>query len=695
MVIRILKKLPILRHLIALVMGIFVEYHYQIGWKPLAVTAFISVVFAIVSGFLPIDFRFRFQRFTGVSITIMLMAMGALLAYTKDGRHDADFLGNVYQQNLPVIFTIEQDPTPKEKTYKALAKAEWVFSNHHWQKAKGGAYLYFKKEDSLISTLGYGKQIIVFAQLLPIKSTGNPGCFNYQQYAAFQNIYYQCFLKPTDYLSLATTKSNWLDQTINHIRNKVLATLRKYIIHKNELALAEALLIGYRDDLDRDLVQAYSNTGVVHVIAISGLHLGMIYGLMVGIFSFFKKHKATRIAKPIAIILVLWGFSFLAGAAPSILRSAIMFSFIALSETIERRTSIYNNLTLSAFIILLINPYSLWDVGFQLSYAAVLSIVLFSRFIKNWLYFDNKLLCNVWDLMAVTIAAQLLTLPVVLFHFHQLPTMFLITNILIVPLSGIIIYFELGLIVLAFIPPLAKVIGYCTEGLIAMMNSYIIHVNKLPFAVYDNILISQLQALLLFIIIVGFAIWLIFLHKPAFFVALASCLLFIVVRTQDCIVKANQQKLIVYNVSKHQAIDIVQGKHFFFLGDDALKQDGYLKNFNLKPARIINRATEIPTTNSNAELSHIIQSSRKTIVVINQPIPTNYQPKQKIKADAIVISHNPRLSLTQLHSIFDCNQYIIDASNSFYRTTKWMQEAINNQLRIYSVAEKGAYEIDM
>ena len=188
-----------------------------------------------------------------------------------------------------------------------------------------------------------------------------------------------------------------------------------------ELGLAEALLIGYKDDLDKTLVQSYTNTGVVHIIAISGLHLGLIYWLLVQLLKPLQRRKYMKWLRPVIIILGLWLFSLLAGAQPSILRSAVMFTCIVIGETIAKKTSIYNSLALSAFGLLCWNPYWLWDVGFQLSYSAVLSIIIFMRPVYNLLYVKNKILDFFWKINAVTIAAQILTLPLSIYHFHQFP----------------------------------------------------------------------------------------------------------------------------------------------------------------------------------------------------------------------------------------------------------------------------------
>jgi competence protein ComEC len=170
----------------------------------------------------------------------------------------------------------------------------------------------------------------------------------------------------------------------------VISTLKKYIPGDKESGLAEALLIGYKDDLDKNLVQSYSNTGVVHIIAISGLHLGIIYWLLLAVTKPLKQNKKLVWLRLLLTISALWAFTLLAGAQPSVLRSAIMFTIIAIGQLAARKGSIYNTMALSAFVLLCINPFWLWDVGFQLSYTAVLSIVVFFRPVYNWFYLPIK-----------------------------------------------------------------------------------------------------------------------------------------------------------------------------------------------------------------------------------------------------------------------------------------------------------------
>jgi len=228
-----------------------------------------------------------------------------------------------------------------------------------------------------------------------------------------------------------------------------------------------------------------------------------------------------------------------------------MFSFIALAEVLDRRTSIYNTLALSAFLLLCYNPFWLWDVGFQLSYAAVLSIIIFFRPIYNWFYFTNKILDAIWKLSAVTLAAQIFTLPFSLYHFHQFPTLFLFSNMVAVPLSSVILIGEILLCVVYFVPFIAKPLGVIIGYLLQWMNRYIEHMDRISFATWNGISISLLQAILLIAFIAAISILLLQKQKAALTFALSCLLLFVVLRSISFITAYLQQKLIVYNVPKH------------------------------------------------------------------------------------------------------------------------------------------------
>lgn len=686
------KQFPITRLLVGFVLGILLQYHLSITLLPFLVVFIISLIALLLFQTFHLSTKYKLIWFSGCCIVLLFFAMGGMLSYTKNIENSKKWIGKFYQPKTPVKLTLQEPIAVKQNSYKALAKADAVLLNNEWQQVNGDLLLYFKK-DSTLPNLYYGSQIIVTSNLMPIINAGNPGGFNYAEYCKFQNISFQAFLKDDDFVVMPTTNKNFFDNALIKTRETVLAILRKNINGKNELSVAEALLIGYRDDLDRDLVQTYSNTGVVHIIAISGLHLGMIYWLLLKILIPFAKRKWLVIVKPIVILFVLWGFTFVAGAAPSILRSAVMFTFIVVGETFDKRVNILNSLAASAFLLLAINPFSLWDVGFQLSYTAVLSIVIFHGYINKWFYFKNKLLQYFWSLNALSLSAQILTLPIVLYHFHQFPNLFLITNIFAVPFSGLILFAELLLLVVSPLTSVANFVGSFTENLISILNNFIQRMDSLPFAVWQSIQITIPQAILLYAAIITFAIWLVQKNSKYFLSGLMFLLLFITIRSIDFAKRNTQQKLIVYNVPKHTAIDIIEGRNYYFLGDSILTEDGFLRNFHIKPSRVLHRITPTNTINNFSITSNFILSANKKVVIVDDEF--EFTTTQKIKTDVVVLTKNPKVELSNLSTIFQCNQYVFDSSNPFYKVEQWNKQADSLHLQHHSTATQGAFQVDL
>ena len=283
-----------------------------------------------------------------------------------------------------------------------------------------------------------------------IRNSGNPAAFDYKRYAPFNKITHQVYLTGNDYKKLPGICIPAWKKALFTTRDFVLNAVKSNIKGDKEQGLAEAMLIGYKEDLDKSLLQSYTNTGVVHVIAVSGMHLALLYWLLNLLLQPLLKRKATKWLHPVLVLFILWAFSFVAGGAASIVRAAVMFTFITIGKQINRNASICNILAASAFCQLCHNPYWLWDVGFQLSYIAVLSIVIFYKPVYDLLFVKNKILNRVWQLAAVSIAAQVLTTPLSLYYFHQFPVYFLLGNLVVVPVSTVVL---IGTLILVVVSP--------------------------------------------------------------------------------------------------------------------------------------------------------------------------------------------------------------------------------------------------
>ncbi|MGZ8554505.1 MAG: ComEC/Rec2 family competence protein [Chitinophagaceae bacterium] len=687
------KKAPFVRMLISLVVGITIQWF----WQPPIVTwyfAFAVSFFSIIGFFyIPLFKRFRFGTLNGIAILIPFMAIGALLVWHNDIRNSKQWVGYHIKENSSLVVTLDETPVEKNKSFKADASITHLIENDKTIPLKGRIILYFKK-DSLLPPLAHGSQIIFKKPLQEIKNSGNPGGFDYKRYALFHGITHQVYLKPEEFIALRETKRERLASFLEVTREKVLNILRSNIKGSKESGLAEALLIGYKDDLDKSLVQSYTNTGVVHIIAISGLHLGLIYWLLVQLLKPMQRRKYVKWLRPLIIVCGLWLFSLLAGAQPSILRSAVMFTCIVLGENLTKKTSIYNNLALSAFLLLCYNPYWLWDVGFQLSYAAVLSIVVFMQPIYNLFYIKNKLLDFFWKLNAVTIAAQILTLPLSIYHFHQFPTHFLLTNFVAVPLSSLILLGEIFLCIISFIPFVALLVGRLLSWLIWLMNSYIEKIEALPFSLLDGLQINITQVILLFIVITGAGYWMLEKRKTGLRIGLVALLSFFIARSLSFWEKSKQQKVIVYNVAQSQAIDFINGRHFIFAGEPGLEKNDFARNFHLKPSRTLQRIRETDFLDGFLRKENYISFCNKNIVLLDSS--NSYkQSTTRYPIDLLVVSKNPKLYLPHLANSFIINQVVFDGSAAAWKLKSWKKECDSLGIPYHDVSEKGAFVMNL
>ncbi len=683
------RKAPFIRIFIALVCGILAQWQLQLAPMAWLTVLFGTAVASFFFFYIPLASRYRLGYFNGGLLLISFSAFGALLTWKHDIRNSANWIGHRYDSSSCLIVTLEEKPVEKTMSFKANASVSALFKEGRTIHVSGRIILYFKK-DSLLPPLTYGSRVIVRQKIQEIKNTGNPGGFDYKQYCLFQKITHQVFLKKNDYTVVPTVDKKWLTSFLVNVREKVLQVLRTYLDDSKELGLAEALLIGYKDDLDKTLIQSYSNTGVVHIIAISGLHLGLIYWLLVRLLRPFQNKRFMNWMRPFIIISGLWLFSLLAGAQPSILRSAVMFTCIVIGEGIGRKTSIYNSLVFSAFILLCWNPYWLWDVGFQLSYSAVLSIVIFMRPVYNLFYFNNKILDFFWKINAVTIAAQILTLPLSTYHFHQFPVYFLLTNFIAVPLSSVILFGEIFLCAISFIPAAAKLAGELLVLFIRLMNSYVERIESLPFSVWSGLQINMWQTVILFLFIAGTAYWLLEKRKSGLQLSLFALLFFVTLRTYSFEQAIKQQKIIVYNIPKAMAIDFIVGRKFCCVGDSGLFHNDFVQNFHLKPSRILQRVPAIASENSLPLPGPGVFFGHRKILLLDSTISFK-TPVTRQTIDLIVVSKNPRLSIGGLYNAFDVKLIVFDASVPGGKLKYWKNDCDSLHIPYHDVSEKGAF----
>lgn len=659
-------------------MGILVTVWWLLTWVCISVLIFYLSFRSFI--------RFKYYGVAGLLLHLLLLAAGALITGYHDVRRQSGWIGHTGAGDCSVVVTLEEPLHKKAASYKAVASIEGTIRQHQFIQASGQLFVYFAGS-SPPPHLSYHSRILFAQPLQQISNLDNPGGFDYKQYCAFQNLYHQVYLRPGEYVLLPEKDKDDLAGKLFSGREKIVGVLRKFISAR-EAGLAEALLIGYKDDLDKELVQSYVNTGVVHIIAISGLHLGLIYWLLMQLFGWIK-FRRLQWMKFVMIIGALWVFALLTGGSASVMRSALMFTFLAAGQLANKRSSTCNSLAASAFLLLCYNPYWLWDAGFQLSYGAVLGIVLFMQPLYHCLYVKNKLLDAVWKLLATSLAAQILTAPVSIYLFHQFPLSFLLTNLVAVPLSSLVVLTEIGLCVCAAIPPLAHWGGVAVSRMIEVMNGFVIYMEKLPFSMWGGLQISLLQTGLLYAIIAALSSWL-WQKKPRMLlVALGLVLLFTALRTVQFIPAQQQQRIIVYNIPKHGAVELASGRHALLVADSALLANAGLIRANIEPAGRLYRFNHASLVPSDRIALQGFYFGEKRVLLCNGSTAAR-QPEKRVGADILIVFGN-RPDPEEIIRSFHCRWIVLSSTVSLWKIKSWKESCRKAGVYCYPVSEKGAF----
>lgn len=686
------KAAPFLRFLLPFNSGILIQYYLQCKIvHVLAVSLFVFLSYTFLNKS-AIHTKYKFRLLQGFLLNACMITLGMILTWHKDIRHDRNWFGHQMDSASMLMVRLEEPLLQKNKSFKATASVIGLVEapEKTAPSVTGKVLLYFSPDTSL-NAIDYGSALLIRNNLQTIKSAGNPGGFNYQQYASFQQLFHQVFLKPTDFVVLRNSKKQDFKAWIFGSQQKITTTLRKYIGNdKNVLGIAEALLIGYKEDLDKDLVQAYSNTGVVHIIAISGLHIGLIYAGLRWLFHLLPVLRKRKLMNAIITLTCLWIFALITGASASVLRSAVMFSFIIGGECLSRKSGIYNSLALSAFVLLCYDPFFLWDVGFQLSYLAVLGIVLMQQKIRGLFFIQNVYLRKVWEMMAVTLAAQLTAFPICLYYFHQFPNLFFISNLVAVPLSTLILFAEILLLFFSWIPVIAVYIGKLVCALIWVMNWFITSINEWPYAVADYLFASYTSTIFMYAAI-SFMIGMVLnKSRKALYAFLFFCGMYAIVFAATGFQSRTQKRMIVYNIPRRQAVDFIAGRDYLFCGDSSLQSTGLLKNFHLRPSRILYRLGEQPLQFYETDQYLLLKNFYgKNILLLKGK--ASLITDTGIAIDVMVVSKNNEKDIYKILNRFKPAQVVLDASNSLWKIAKWKTACETLNLPCFSVPDEGAF----
>lgn len=655
--------------------------------------------------FRPLTWRkYRYRHLSAIAFSTWFYLLGFSLFQSQTPEQQQTHYLHYPTCYQLVRLQINGPITEKANSYKTTAQITALQDSlkQKWIHCSGDILLYFDKDKA--PALDYGDEIVAHIRLNPIQSAHNPYAFDYADFMAKQGIYEQAFVKNTDWKLLHKNKGNSLKALSIKARSTLLSILKSYGLPTDEQAVAAAILLGYDDYIDPELRQQFAGSGALHVLCVSGLHVGIIYMIFNLLFGFMRHRKWSSYLYYILLTACIWAYAFITGLAAPVLRASTMFSLIIIGKLLHRQSSVYNSLAASAFLLLLFQPALIFNVGFQFSYLSVLSIFFFqpkiSKIYRSRYSIINKLI----DLSAVSIAAQLGLFPLSIYYFHLFPHYFLLSNIAIIPLSFAILLSGIGNFIVYLSGFAISYLGYSLLALLHILLWLLTHITKwiqsLPWAFSENLYFSTLELWLLYAIIIFGSAAILYKKYISAMLTLTLCLCLTGYKliatyqsSQQCelhilhdnkapcisIIQGNTQQLIAYGA---QTPDLKSSYASFY----ALKLHKRIKHLTLTNKRHINNILE----NDIDIHPHYLLWGKTKMGIINKDV---WLPKNTLTTtfDICILTGNPNISIAFISQKIQSKLFVFDATNTHWRIKKWQNECDSLGFQHHNIKVDGAY----
>lgn len=637
----------------------------------------------------------------GALLYMSLSVLGYTLVWMSDERNvENHFSGRLLDENV-VAVEVEQIQLRGER-FRITTKMAAIGSKAEDLRPAGGRLMLYLPVTAESEKIGPGSHLVFKAAITQIQPPLNPKAFDYARYQHYKNIHHQAFVAEDAWHLSARPASFSLSKYTDQARRYCLAVLRKHLPTPNEFGAAAPLILGYRDETPDALRDAYSATGATHVLAVSGLHVGIVQMVISFLLQFWgRKSGRHRIPKMLITIIGVWAFALITGGAGSALRAATMFSFLTVGQAMRQTANTYNTMAASLFLLLSINPLLLFDLGVQLSYLAVLGIVFFHPRIYRLWYIENKAGDYLWQLTALSLAATLTTLPLSLLYFHQFPVYFWLSGLVAVPLSGFILGGGLLLFAVQGIPVLGFVVGKALYALIWLMNASIFLIQQIPGSRISGIWISVGVAVLLYGVIISVAGGLVTKKFRWILAALTLGVLAAGINAVESWQAHQRKDIVLYHTRRQTVIDCFDGTQLFSLSANPVTEEE--ERFALQNYRWYCRSRtsgawlltdEPPAAGQWWYRNGLLRFDDVRLAVVSEPqLPLS----EKIQTDYLLLRGRPYASLEELTAAWDIQSrtILLDGSLSPRQVTRLMEEGRELGYQCHDVSTQGAWTLNL
>ncbi|MCC6722246.1 MAG: ComEC/Rec2 family competence protein [Bacteroidia bacterium] len=599
------EQTPFVKLLIPFIAGIISAYYFDFNENN--ATYLVVFILILLSSFLFLYRHLKSYRFSSLAIVVFYI-FGFVSTYLSNPNNRNN---NISRLGKSGVFLLKVDEIPQIKRhsikFNSIVLKKYNRNRKTWVKVNEKVVCY-KTKKSKIPILG--DIILTNCDFKKINESENPYQFNYQKFLEKQGIFHTVFLhdeKIRKYKNDAGFIDKLSFKGVEFLKN----VLRKSIKDSVSLGVTEALIFGYKEDLPKELVESYSKTGTLHVLAVSGMHVALVFLLLSKLLWFMDINKFGKIIKPVFLIISIWVYCIITGMSPSVIRAGVMISLIIIAKILSKNINIYNIIFASALIILLINPMWLFNVGFQLSFAAVVGIVFFQKYFKNIWTPQNKIIEVIWEIVIVSISAQLAAFPLCLHYFNQFPNYFILSNLIIIPLTTIIIYVGSLLVIFYNFLAIQEFLSDVVTFLVKLTNNCVVKIENLPYSYLDGIKLTAFQTVLLYAVIFLFLYWLIKNDKKVFVSMIILIILLLSLQMIDKLKLQNEKTIVLFNIPSNNAILLSDGRNSVVLTDKEYNSNllfyirGYLiekRIFPIKKLIKINELNEINYKNEKMNL---------------------------------------------------------------------------------------------
>jgi len=688
------NRYPILKLLFPMGSGIIVGYYAYLPQKWMLLAAPFFVIILPVFGLL-LHFRhYKWQKTATIIFQTIFLFFGFFLTNVHYFPNLSPKQESLIANHTDWIVCITDFPAITEKSVKIIANIE---SSCCGQTLNKKAIFYLKK-DSAAQQLNYGDQLLLHTKLSYIAAPKNPFAFNYKQYMQQRSVFFTSYIQAHEWQKISTHPPSPLRYTAKQLQQYFTMLLSQAGMSGDEYSVINAILLGNDDTMNAEIRQSYASAGVSHILCVSGMHVGIIFMILNFLLKPMNFSRKTTIVKVFLLLATIWFYAYITGLSPSVKRAATMFSFVAIGDLLHRNTNIFHSLWASCFILLLFNPLLLFDVGFQLSYLAVLGIVTLQPHLLLLWNPKIKIINYFWQLTTVSISAQFTTFPLSIYYFGQFPNYFLITNLAVMMLSSVVVISGIITLTLSFSALLAGWSAWLLTKEINIMNIMIRFVEQLPGSVTDKIAISTIQLFILYISILMFIWTIIYRKKHSLLMGISCVAILSLLKSADVWRNQQQKKITCYAIQGESAISFNYHGEALLLCDSSLTPKSKNYKFNIQNHEY---KTQTNSCFINFEIDTIIPEKQffkqggfvyfdtKTLLIVQNDI-RYYPTDSSLTIDYILVRSNTKCRLPYMIKTMNIKKVIIDESNNTYIAQEWEKACQTLNIECWNVREQGA-----